>query len=238
MSFRNERGRETNVRFGILGTGMVGKTIAARLDGLGHEVMVGTRDPEGTASHAEPDAYGNTPFSVWQEEHPEVKLATFSEAAAQGEMVVNATSGTVSMQVLELAGETNLNGKILIDVANPLDFSKGMPPTLSVSNTDSLGEQIQRRFPEARVVKTLHTMNAYLMVDPAQLAEADHTAFVSGDDAEAKASVTELLRSFGWTDIIDLGDITTARGTEMLLPIWLRLFGALQKPTFNFKIVR
>jgi predicted dinucleotide-binding enzyme len=238
MSFRNERGRETNVRFGILGTGMVGKTIAARLDGLGHEVMVGTRDPEGTASHAEPDAYGNTPFSVWQEEHPEVKLATFSEAAAQGEMVVNATSGTVSMQVLELAGETNLNGKILIDVANPLDFSKGMPPTLSVSNTDSLGEQIQRRFPEARVVKTLHTMNAYLMVDPAQLAEADHTVFVSGDDAEAKASVTELLRSFGWTDIIDLGDITTARGTEMLLPIWLRLFGALQKPTFNFKIVR
>jgi 8-hydroxy-5-deazaflavin:NADPH oxidoreductase len=238
MSFRNERGRETNVRFGILGTGMVGKTIAARLDGLGHEVMVGTRDPEGTASHAEPDAYGNTPFSVWQEEHPEVKLATFSEAAAQGEMVVNATSGTVSVQVLELAGETNLNGKILIDVANPLDFSKGMPPTLSVSNTDSLGEQIQRRFPEARVVKTLHTMNAYLMVDPAQLAEADHTVFVSGDDAEAKASVTELLRSFGWTDIIDLGDITTARGTEMLLPIWLRLFGALQKPTFNFKIVR
>jgi 8-hydroxy-5-deazaflavin:NADPH oxidoreductase len=107
-----------------------------------------------------------------------------------------------------------------------------------VSNTDSLGEQIQWRFPEARVVKTLHTMNAYLMVDPAQLAEADHTVFVSGDDAEAKASVTELFRSFGCTDIIDLGDITTARGTEMLLPIWLRLFGALQKPTFNFKIVR
>jgi 8-hydroxy-5-deazaflavin:NADPH oxidoreductase len=153
-------------------------------------------------------------------------------------MVVNATSGVVSVEVLELAGETNLNGKILIDVANPLDFSKGMPPTLSVSNTDSLGEQIQRRFPEARVVKTLQTMNAYLMVDPAQLAEADHTVFVSGDDAETKASVTELLRSFGWTDIIDLGDITTARCTEMLLPIWLRLFGALQKPTFNFKIVR
>jgi 8-hydroxy-5-deazaflavin:NADPH oxidoreductase len=113
-----------------------------------------------------------------------------------------------------------------------------MPPTLSVSNTDSLGEQIQRRFPEARVVKTLHTMNAYLMVDPTQLAGADHTVFVSGDDAEAKSTVTELLRSFGWTDIIDLGDITTARGTEMLLPVWLRLFGALQKPIFNFKIVR
>jgi predicted dinucleotide-binding enzyme len=226
------------VRFGILGTGVVGKTIAARLDGLGHDVMVGTRDPEETLSRAEPDPYGNPPFGAWQEEHPEVRLGTFGEAAAHGEVVVNATAGAVSLEALEQAGEDNLNGKILIDVANPLDFSSGMPPTLSVSNTDSLGEQIQRRFPEAKVVKTLHTMNAYLMVDPTQLAGADHTVFVSGDDAEAKANVTELLRSFGWTDIIDLGDITTARGTEMVLPIWVRLFGVLQKPTFNFKIVR
>jgi 8-hydroxy-5-deazaflavin:NADPH oxidoreductase len=226
------------VRFGILGTGVVGKTIAARLDGLGHDVMVGTRDPEETLSRAEPDPYGNPPFGAWQEEHPEVRLGTFGEAAAHGEVVVNATAGAVSLEALEQAGEDNLNGKILIDVANPLDFSSGMPPMLSVSNTDSLGEQIQRRFPEAKVVKTLHTMNAYLMVDPTQLAGADHTVFVSGDDAEAKANVTELLRSFGWTDIIDLGDITTARGTEMVLPIWVRLFGVLQKPTFNFKIVR
>ena len=130
-----------------------------------------------------------------------------------------------------------MNGKVLVDISNPLDFSKGMPPSLSVVNTDSLGEQIQRRFPEARVVKTLHTINAYLMVDPAQLAGGDHTVFVSGDDPGAKGAVTDLLRSFGWTDIIDLGDITTARGTEMLLPMWLRLFGALQKPVFNFKIV-
>jgi predicted dinucleotide-binding enzyme len=137
-----------------------------------------------------------------------------------------------------LAGEENLNGKVLVDVSNPLDFSQGMPPTLSVSNTDSLGEQIQRRFVDTRVVKTLHTMNAYLMVDPAQLAGAEHTVFVCGDDAEAKAEVTELLRSFGWTDILDLGDISAARGTEMLMPIWLRLFGALQKPVFNYKIVR
>jgi predicted dinucleotide-binding enzyme len=231
-------GREMKVRFGILGTGVVGKTIAARLARLGHEVMVGTRDPAETISRTEPDAYGNPPFSAWQEEHPEVKLGTFAEATAQSELVVNATAGAVSLEVLEQAGEANLNGKILIDLANPLDFSKGMPPTLLVSNTDSLGEQIQRRFPEAKVVKTLHTVNAYLMVDPAQLAATDHTVFVSGDDAEAKARVTELLRSFGWTDIIDLGDITTARGTEMLLPIWVRLFGVLQKPIFNFKIVR
>jgi predicted dinucleotide-binding enzyme len=226
------------MRLGILGTGTVGKTVAARLADLGHEVMVGTREPAETLSRTEPDAYGNPPFSAWQEEHPEVLLGTFGEAAAHGEMVVNATAGAVSLEALELAGEDNLNGKILIDIANPLDFSKGMPPTLLVSNTDSLGEQIQRRFPEAKVVKTLHTVNAYLMVDPAQLAATDHTVFVSGDDEEAKAQVTELLRSLGWTDILDLGDISTARGTEMLLPVWVRLFGVLQKPTFNFKIVR
>jgi 8-hydroxy-5-deazaflavin:NADPH oxidoreductase len=226
------------VRFGILGTGVVGKTIAVRLDGLGHDVIVGTRNPEETLSRTDPDQYGNPPFGAWQEEHPEVRLGTFAEAAAHGDMVVNATAGAVSLEALEQAGEDNLNGKILIDIANPLDFSKGMPPTLLVSNTDSLGEQIQRRFPEAKVVKTLHTMNAYLMVDPAQLAATDHTVFVSGDDAEAKARVSELLRSFGWSDIIDLGDITTARGTEMVLPIWVRLFGVLQKPIYNFKIVR
>jgi len=226
------------VRLGVLGTGVVGKTITARLAGLEHEVMVGTRDPEATLSRTEPDQFGNPPFSDWQQEHPAVELGTFGEAAAYGEMVVNATSGVVSLEALKMAGEENLNGKILIDISNPLDFSQGMPPTLSVSNTDSLGEQIQRRFPEAKVVKTLHTMNAYLMVDPTQLAGADHTVFVSGDSAEAKETVTDLLRRMGWTDIIDLGDITTARGTEMLLPIWLRLFGALQKPVFNFKIVR
>ena len=226
------------MRFGILGTGVVGKTIAVRLDGLGHDVIVGTRNPEETLSRTNPDQNGNPPFGAWQEEHPEVRLGTFAEAAAHGDMVVNATAGAVSLEALEQAGEDTLNGKILIDISNPLDFSKGMPPTLLVSNTDSLGEQIQRRFPEAKVVKTLHTMNAYLMVDPAQLAATDHTVFVSGDDAEAKARVSELLRSFGWSDIIDLGDITTARGTEMVLPIWVRLFGVFQKPIYNFKIVR
>jgi 8-hydroxy-5-deazaflavin:NADPH oxidoreductase len=226
------------MRFGILGTGVVGRTLAGRLDGLGHEVMVGTRDPEATMSRTEPDQYGNPPFSAWQQKHPGVLLGGFAEAAAHGELVVNSTAGAASLEALEMAGEDNLNAKVLIDVSNPLDFSRGMPPTLWVSNTDSLGERIQRRFPEAKVVKTLHTMNAYLMVDPAQLSGGDHTVFVCGDDAEAKAEVSELLRSFGWQDVIDLGDITTARGTEMLMPIWLRLFGVIQKPVFNFKIVR
>src|SRR3712207_126619 len=196
MSLGRKRGRETPVRLGILGTGVVGKTLAARLAGLGHEVMVGTRDPEETLSRTEPDRYGNPPFGVWQGEHPDVALGTFAEAAAHGEVVVNATAGAVSLEVLEQAGEDNLSGKVLMDISNPLDFSKGFPPTLSVVNTDSLGEQIQRRFPEARVVKTLHTMNSRLMVDPARLAGGDHTVFVGGDDPEAKAAVTDLLRSF------------------------------------------
>jgi predicted dinucleotide-binding enzyme len=233
-----EHRREIYVRLGILGTGVVGSTIAARLVELGNDVVVGTRNPAETLSRTEPGVYGNPPFSAWQQEHPEVKLGTFSEAAGQGEIIVNATTGGVSLEALELAGEDNLNGKPLIDIANPLDFSQGMPPTLSVSNTDSLGEQIQRRFPQAKVVKTLNTMNAYLMLDPGSLAGAAHSVFVSGDDTEAKATVTELLRSFGWSDIIDLGDISTARGTEMLLPIWLRLMGTLQNPMFNFKVVR
>lgn len=226
------------MRAGILGTGVVGRALASKLSDLGHEVMIGTRDPEDTLSRTEPGPYGNPPFGAWREEHPGVRLGTFDEAAAHGALVVNATAGGGSLEALESAGEENLSGKILIDVANPLDFSGGMPPTLSVSNTDSLGEQIQRRFPEARVVKTLNTMNAQVMVDPAQLSAGDHTVFVSGDDPEAKARVTELLQSFGWTDVIDLGDISTARGAEMLLPIWVRLFAALQNPIYNFKIVR
>jgi 8-hydroxy-5-deazaflavin:NADPH oxidoreductase len=127
---------------------------------------------------------------------------------------------------------------VLLDIANPLDFSAGFPPTMTVKDTDSLGEQIQREFPELKVVKSLNTLTAALMVDPRRLADADHTVFVSGNDVDAKQTVIELLRAFGHTDIIDLGDISTARGAEMLLPAWLRLMGALNTPYFNFKVVR
>ena len=136
------------------------------------------------------------------------------------------------------AGAENLGGKLLIDVANALDFSEGFPPTLAVCNTDSLGEQIQREFPKARVVKTLNTMNASMMVSPASLAAGDHTVFVCGDDAGAKGEVKLLLESIGWSDIVDLGDITSARGTEMVLPIWVRLLDAVDSPNYNIKIVR
>jgi predicted dinucleotide-binding enzyme len=180
---------------------------------------------------------GNPPFAAWHGDHQGIPLTRFSDAAAGAELVVNASSGAASLEVLGLAGAPNLAGKVLVDIANPLDFSAGFPPTLFVKDTDSLGEQIQRAYPDANVVKTLNTLNATLMVDPAALADADHTVFVCGNDASAKRTVTQLLASFGWKDVIDLGDITAARGTEMLLPIWLRLMTVLSTPAFNVKIV-
>jgi len=226
------------MRIAVLGTGIVGRTIAARTAALGHDLAIGTRGPGETLARTEPDQMGNPPFSVWRADHQGIALAPFADAAAGAELIVNASSGAAALQVLGLAGEANLAGKVLIDISNPLDFSAGMPPTLFVKDTDSLGEQIQRAFPQAKVVKTLNTLTAPLMADPAALADGDHTIFLSGDDAGAKATVTELLESLGWKDVIDLGDITTARGTEMLLPIWLRLMSALGTPAFNLKVVR
>ncbi|QSR24042.1 NADP oxidoreductase [Nocardioides aromaticivorans] len=210
------------MKIAVLGTGMVGRTIAGRLDELGHEVVIGTRDPE--ATRARDDA-------------PTLPLAAVPDAVADAEVVVNATNGTASIAMLSLAGAELLAGKVLLDIANPLDFSNGFPPTLLVKDTDSLGEQVQRAFPDARVVKSLNTLTADLMVRPDLLPEGT-SVFVSGDDASAKATVTALLEEFGHTDVIDLGDITTARGTEMMLPVWLRLMGALGTANFNFKIVR
>ncbi|MCP3784969.1 NAD(P)-binding domain-containing protein [Micromonospora sp. A3M-1-15] len=226
------------MKIAVLGTGMVGQALAGRLAELGHEVTVGTRDVAATLARTTPDGMGNPPYAAWAAEHPQVRLAPFADAAAGAELLVNATSGDVSIAALQAAGTDNLAGKILIDIANPLDFSQGFPPTLFVKDTDSLGEQIQAAFPQLRVVKTLNTLTAALMVNPKALADADHSIFVSGNDAEAKKTVTGLLESFGHTDVIDLGDISTARGTEMLLPVWLRLMGALDTPMFNFKIVR
>ena len=221
----------------VLGTGSVGRAIAARLHELGHVVTVGTRDPQATLARTEPDAMGTAPFAAWHSARPDVALDTYSEAAAGAELVVLATSGSASLEVLHLAGAEHLAGKPLADISNPLDFSHGFPPTLSVSNTDSLGEQVQRAFPEALVVKTLNTLTADLMVHPQALG-ASSTVFVSGDDAAAKATVTGILTSFGHDDVVDLGGIETARGTEMYLPIWLRLMGALGTAQFNVKVVR
>jgi len=226
------------MKVGILGTATVGRTLAARLGQLGHDVMNGTRDPKATQARSDADMYGNPPFRIWSEDHPDIGLGSFAEAAAHGDIVINATAGGAYLEVVRLVGEGNLEGKVLLDVANPLDTSQGMPPPLLMSNTDSLAEQIQRLLPGARVVKSLNTVNAAVMVDPGRVGGGDHSVFLSGNDADAKATVADLLRSFGWTDIIDLGDITTARGPEMLLAVWLRLLGVLRTPMYNFKVVR
>lgn len=225
------------MQYAVLGTGMVGRALAGRLDELGHAVTVGTRDPRATLARGDTDPMGNPPYAAWAAEHAGVALATFADAAAGAEVVLNASSGAATIDVLTLAGAASLAGKVLVDIANPLDFSAGMPPTLFIKDTDSLGETVQRTFPEARVVKTLNTLNADVMVHPETLPESS-TVFVSGDDADAKAVVTAMLTELGHADVIDLGDITTARGTEMVLPVWLRIMGALGSPAFNFKIVR
>jgi len=140
-----------------------------------------------------------------------------------------------------MADINDLNGKILIDIANPLDFSKGMPPSLlpELTNTNSLGEEIQKTFPDVKVVKTLNTMWAGLMVNPAMIGGGDHTVFICGNDSGSKGEVKEILKLFGWKDsnILDLGDISSSRGTEMYLPLWLRIFGAKNNGAFNIKIV-
>jgi len=226
------------MRIGILGTGMVGRTLSDGLASLGHEVVLGTRDPAETRERTRPDQYGFA-LAPWFEANPQIRLATFADAAAQSEIVVNATAGIASLDVLGAAGAANLDGKILIDVANALDFSRGMPPSLKASTEDSLAERIQAAFPGARVVKTLNTVGSSYQTRPMDLAEGDHSTFVCGNDEAAKATVTELLRSLGWRDIIDLGDLRAARATEMVMPLWIALLGALGlPPKFQFKVVR
>jgi predicted dinucleotide-binding enzyme len=227
------------MKIAVLGTGAVGRALAGKLADVGHEVVVGTRDPEATLARTEPDFIGTPPFKVWKAAHAGVGLAVPAAATADAELIVSATNGAGSVAMLEAAGEQNVAGKVLVDVANPLDFSGGTPPSLFVTNTDSLGEQIQRRFPQARVVKTLNTMNCDVMVDPAKV-PGEHGVFVCGEDADAKRQVAALLESFGWPAgrIVDLGGISSARGTEMYVALWLRLWGALGTGHFNIAVVR
>src|SRR2546423_8893548 len=215
------------MRFGVLGTGMVGTAIAGKLGAIGHEAKMGSREA------------GNEKARAWVAEGGEgASEGAFADAAGFGEVVVNATAGAHSLEALEAAGAENLAGKVLIDIANAMDTST-RPPTLTVCNTDSLGEQIQRSFPEARVVKALNTMNASVMVAPDSLGETTNV-FLCGDDRGAKAEVTELLETFGWLsgDIVDLGDISAARGMEMYLMFWVRMMGATGTAKFNIRIVK
>ncbi len=215
------------MKIAVLGTGDVGTTIATALLTLGHQVRLGSRTVDNAAARAWVDGAGAG-----------ASVGVFADATAFGDLVFLCVKGEAAPDVLDAAGSA-LTGKVVVDVSNPLDFSKGMPPTLLVTNTDSLGEQLQRRFPAAKIVKTLNTVSCKLMVNAAALNGGDHTMFICGDDNDAKARVlNEVLKPFGWRDVVDLGGISQARATEGYLPLWVRLYGALSTGGFNVKVVR
>jgi predicted dinucleotide-binding enzyme len=216
------------MKIGILGTGMVGVALGNKLVSLGHEVKMGSR----TANNEKAVGWVKTAGA-------KASQGTFTDAGAFGELIFNCTSGHGSLEALKAAGAQNLKGKIVIDISNPLDFSKGMPPTLFAGNTDSLGELAQAALPDTKFVKTLNTVTASIMVDPGKIGGGDHQLFVCGNDAAAKATVGEFLKTqFGWKNILDLGDISQSRGTETFLALWVRLYGTLKTAEFNIKIVR
>lgn len=221
----------------ILGTGIVAQTLATRLSKLGHEITLGTRNPELSADRETPNPMTGRSFADWFHDNGQVKLLKLDQSASNADLIINATQGIASIEALQKVGKAGLKDKVILDVANPLDFSKGMPPTLTFCNYTSLGEKIQEEFPESKVVKGLNTMSASVMVDPRSVG-GKHNVFLSGNDAQAKNRVADLLKTMGWEQdsFIDLGDISTARGTEMLLPIWLRLWNTLGHANFNFHI--
>ena len=215
------------MRIGVLGTGIVGRTLGVKLVDLGHEVRMGSRQA------------GNENAVEWAQGAGQgASEGTFADAAEFGELLINATGGNVSLEALGMAGAENLAGKVLVDVSNALEFGDG-PPVIGVAPDDSVGERIQAAFPDARVVKALNTMNTSVMVAPGSLGESTN-AFVCGNDDAAKAQVIELLETFGWLsgDIVDLGDISAARGAELYVALWMRLMGALGTPAFNIRLVR
>jgi 8-hydroxy-5-deazaflavin:NADPH oxidoreductase len=209
----------------VVGSGIVGRTLGEAFAERGHDVAIGTRDPEETAGREE-----------WA--GSSLSLQPLENVAADADLVVNATSGSASLEALGRLGRGHLAGKVVLDVSNPLDFSNGFPPTLTVKDTDSVAEQIQRAFPDARVVKTLNTVTASVMVDPGSVGEGDTTVFVAGDDASARAETRALLESLGWRDVIELDGLQNARGLEMWVSLWVRLMGTLGTPVFNIKVVR
>jgi len=215
-------------KIGILGTGMVGESIGTKLIELGYEVRMGSR----TAN--------NEKAMEWASKNGDrASTGTFNDAASFGELIVVCTKGDATVSVARSINPDLVKGKIIIVISNPLDFSKGMPPFLipELTNTNSLGEEVQKILSLANVVKTLDTVNCQIMVNPNKLS-GPQTMFIAGNNSEAKKQVGELLEKFGWNEIVDLGDITGARATEMMMPIWIRIMVTTNNVQFGFKIVR
>ena len=228
------------MKVAVIGTGAVGQAVSKKFLELGHEVFMGTGNPQESLTRKDTDAWGTQRVGAWIRNFPQVSLMNFKEAVDKGsDLIVFAMNGQAALNVLEGIGSEQLSGKLMIDISNPLDFSKGFPPLLSVCNTESLGEQIQNKYPGLHVVKALNTISHPVMGNPG-IIEGDHNVFICGNSTEAKERVTKILEDFGWKNrnIIDLGDITNARGTEMLLPLWTRLMGKFQSPMFNINVVK
>lgn len=198
------------MRIGVLGSGQVGGGIARKLASLGHDVMMGSRSAASKAA-----------------DFPGIKLGTATEAAAHGEWVVNALPGETSLRVL---GQCDIAGKILIDIGN---YDSAVDQPIAIP----LGEAIQKAHPDTRVVKTLNSISAHLMVDPANL-QQKHSVFIASNDEAAKCEVTTLLQNFGWQDIIDLGDLSACRAMEQLIPLWMSLEQKFGGPQFNLAVIR
>ncbi|MFZ4235691.1 NADPH-dependent F420 reductase [Streptomyces murinus] len=213
------------MRYGVLGTGEVGRTLAGRLVELGHEVTLGSRTADNPVAREWATAVAGRAHA-----------GTFAQAAAAGEAVINAVSGRVALDALRAAGAAHLDGKILVDVCNPLSFEGGLP-RLDPVESDSMGERIQRAFPGARVVKALNTVNVKVMVDPGRV-PGGHHLFVCGEDTLAKERVTAWLGDFGWpaARVLDLGGIAAARAMEMYLPLWLQMSRVLGHADFNIEV--
>jgi predicted dinucleotide-binding enzyme len=215
------------VRYGVLGTGDVGRTLAGKLVELGHDVVIGSRTKDNEKALGWAAGAG-----------PRAGAGTFKDAAAFGEAVVNGVTGTAALAALRSVGAEHLAGKLLIDVCNPLSFEEGRL-RVSPVESDSVGAQIQRAFPDARVVKALNTVNCRVMVDPGRV-PGGHQLFICGDDADAKARTVALLGDFGWPAdrVFDLGGIEAARCTEMLMPLWITLMQNFGHADFNYEIRR
>ena len=227
------------MKISILGTGSVGQSISAKMIALGHKVFMASRDAQQARERIQTNPMTGSSFAEWLTKNTAVNLVNYNDLPPDTDIYINCTQGEGSVAALKAIGKDKIKNKIILDISNPLDFSKGMPPTLFISNTDSLAETIQREFPDSKIVKGLNTMNCNIMMNPS-IVPGDHNVFLSGNDQQAKNEISSLLISVGWKadNIIDLGDISTARGTEMILPIWLRLWGALGTAEFNFHIAK
>jgi predicted dinucleotide-binding enzyme len=225
------------MKIGVIGGGSVGQTIAAKLIANGHDVRLGIRNPS-PAELAKERSQAKV-LTDWIKDTGGI-VVSFADAAKHGDVIFSATQGAHAIAALTLAGAANLAGKVLVDISNPLDFSHGMPPSLlpQYGHATSLGEETQKAFPDAKVVKAFNTVSASAMVD-ASFVPGDHDLLIAGNDAAGKAAVEAIARKeFGWTSVVDLGDIVGARATEHLLPLWVRLWMIGGSPKVNIKLVR